>query len=139
MFRWLTTAAKLVVCGAIVVPILALTACGGGASGDAAAKSNDAGSSSTLAPQATPTPGPIAKVQISDNKFEPAELTIKAGTTVEWDWSGSNPHSVVLNGTDSGQHTGSGTYSQTFTTAGVVYNYQCGVHGTAMTGKIVVQ
>ena len=138
MVRWLTTAAKLAFCGALLVPVLALTACGGGGTSDAAAKS-DGGSSSTQAAAATPTPGPIAKVLISDNKFEPQELTIKAGTTVEWDWSGTNPHSVVLNGTDSGQHTGSGTYTQTFTTAGVVYNYQCGVHGTAMTGKITVQ
>ena len=138
MARWLSKAAKLVVCGALVVPVLALTACGGGGSSNASAKSSG-GSSSTQAAAATPTPGPIAKVQISDNKFEPAELTVKAGTTVEWDWSGSNPHSVVLNGVDSGKHTGSGTYTQTFTTGGVVYNYQCGVHGSAMTGKITVE
>lgn len=87
--------------------------------------------------------GPLAfAVTISDNKFTPSSLTIPPGTTVVWQWTGKNQHSVVgtfdSTAVDSGTHQGSGTFSFTFTTAGT-YNYHCGVHGPAMSGKIVVQ
>ena len=96
----------------------------------------------------SPTPsardgGPLAfAVTISDNKFTPSTLTVPPGTTVVWEWTGKNQHSVVgtfdSTAVDSGTHQGSGTFSFTFTTAGT-YNYHCGVHGPAMSGKIVVR
>jgi hypothetical protein len=67
--------------------------------------------------------------------------TISVGGTATWTWSGTLPHSVKSVGTasfaSSGTLTGSGTYAVTFATAGT-YQYECAVHGQAMTGTIVV-
>jgi plastocyanin len=75
----------------------------------------------------------------------PAVDTVPAGTAVTWTWTntGSTPHSVASEGTTSFASsqvlTGSGkTYSVTFTTPGT-YEYDCAVHGEAMSGTIVVQ
>ena len=89
----------------------ALAACGGG--GDDKASSGDLSSiknNNISLQQGSPTPRPEAKITISDNAFTPDTLTIKAGTKVVWTWTGSNDHSVLLGGQDSGQKTGSGTY-----------------------------
>lgn len=75
----------------------------------------------------------------------PAIDTIPAGTAATWTWSstGSTSHSVLSVGTpsfaSSQVQTGSGkTYSVTFMTPGT-YAYDCAVHGSAMSGTIVVQ
>ena len=67
---------------------------------------------------------------------------IAVGGTVTWSWTGSLPHSVQTVGSpsfgSSTTMTGSGTYAVTFTAPGT-YQYDCAVHGTAMTGTIVVR
>ena len=70
--------------------------------------------------------------------------TIPAGGTVTWRWvnTGSVPHSVqslpAPSFTSGAVQTGSGsTYQQTFTTPGT-YRYDCVVHGSLMTGVVVV-
>jgi plastocyanin len=75
----------------------------------------------------------------------PAVDTVVAGTTVTWTWATSEslPHSVQSTGspsfTSSAVQTGPGkTYQFTFTTPGT-YQYDCVVHGSAMTGTIVVR
>jgi plastocyanin len=75
----------------------------------------------------------------------PAVDTVAAGTTVTWTWTGtgSTAHSVRSEGapafTSSQTMTGTGqTYTLAFTTPGT-YHYDCAVHGSAMTGTIVVQ
>ena len=75
----------------------------------------------------------------------PAVDTVAAGTTVTWTWTstGGTAHSVhseeAPTFTSSSILTGNGqTYTFTFTTPGT-YQYDCAVHGTAMTGTIVVQ
>ena len=75
----------------------------------------------------------------------PAVDTVAAGTTVTWTWTGTGgtSHSVLSAGspsfTSSSTLTGSGmTYAFTFTAPGT-YQYHCAVHGTAMSGTIVVQ
>jgi plastocyanin len=79
------------------------------------------------------------------NRFDPANVTIPAGTTITWTWV-SGFHDVTPGGTPG--FTGSGqpvsaphTFSQTFTTPGT-YLFFCTVHGTptsGMHGTIVVQ
>jgi plastocyanin len=67
--------------------------------------------------------------------------TIAAGDTVVWTWSGSNQHTVSSTTSepfDSGAPKTSGTYSFTFNNVGS-FAYVCGVHGTAMSGTVVVQ
>jgi len=72
----------------------------------------------------------------------PAVDTIAAGGSVTWTWTGSLSHSVESIGSSSfassGIRAGSGTYVVKFTAPGT-YQYDCAVHGAAMTGTIVVQ
>ena len=69
--------------------------------------------------------------------------TVAAGATVTWTWSGSTSHSVRSEGTTSFPSsdvlTGAGqTYAVVFDTPGT-YEYDCSVHASQMTGRIVVQ
>jgi plastocyanin len=86
---------------------------------------------------------------VSNDVFTPNSLTVTAGTAVTWAWNSCNSdvyggqtcvtHSVVFD--DGAQGSGlksSGTFVHTFATAGT-YTYHCGVHGAAMTGKVIVQ
>jgi plastocyanin len=75
----------------------------------------------------------------------PAVDTVAVGTAVTWTWvgTGATPHSVQSDGTpsftSSNTLTGVGsTYSFTFTAPGT-YQYDCVVHGSQMTGRVVVQ
>src|SRR6266581_3676812 len=75
----------------------------------------------------------------------PAIDSVAVGSTVTWTWTatGTVPHSVQSQGTpgftSSAIQTGDGkTYSVTFTTPGT-YQYDCAVHGAAMSGRIVVR
>ena len=83
-------------------------------------------------------------VQVGNDFFSPATLTVSAGTTVTWTWAaGATSHSVESTGspsfTSSSIMSGGGsTYSFTFNTAGT-YHYDCAVHGSAMSGTIIVQ
>ena len=70
------------------------------------------------------------------------EVEVAAGTTVTWVWSGGNEHSVIGTGLNSGDiesdvQSGSRSYEFMFEEAGT-YDYQCGIHGTAMSGKVIV-
>jgi plastocyanin len=103
-------------------------------------------------PPPPPPPPPAATIQVlgpnGGNRFEPTEVTIQAGETVEWVWpAGSLDHNVVPDGGT--QPASSGTladgpeeYSFTFTTAGT-YNYRCANHGTigggGMSGTVIVE
>lgn len=94
------------------------------------------------------TPPSSAAVQIGDDFFkssgsgaEPAADTISAGGTVTWTWTGANQHSVQSTGSPSFTSSSikaTGTYSVKFDTPGT-YTYDCAVHGSAMTGTVVVQ
>jgi plastocyanin len=73
----------------------------------------------------------------------PAVTTITAGSSVTWTWNAAGSHSIQSTGspsfTSSGVLSANGaTYTVTFDTPGT-YTYDCGVHGTAMTGRVVVQ
>lgn len=105
----------------------------------------------TAEDDAPPPPPPAATIQVLGppgvNRFEPTEVTIQAGETVEWSWpAGSMDHNVVPDGT---QPTSSGTladgpkeYSFTFTTAGT-YAFYCANHGgpggLLMSGTVIVE
>ncbi len=75
------------------------------------------------------------------NTFTPSTVTIRAGQSVTWNWV-TGVHSVVSDSmpkafSDSPQQ-GAGQYTAMFPTAGT-YPYHCGVHGTMMSGSVVVQ
>jgi plastocyanin len=100
-----------------------------------------------------PPPPPPADVTIQvlgptgGNRFEPAEVTIQAGQTVEWVWpSGSLDHNVVPDDTEpassGGLVDGPAEYSFTFNTPGT-YNFFCANHGgpggVLMSGTVIVE
>jgi len=78
-------------------------------------------------------------VKIDNFTFNPAELTIKPGTTVTWENGDDIPHSVVEAGgkfrskpLDTGEK-----FTVTFADAGEI-TYFCGFH-PHMTGKIIIK
>jgi plastocyanin len=117
----------------------------------AAAACSDNNSNGSMGP--TTGGGPVGSVTVGNIFFQsghngtqnPAIDTVPAGTTVTWTWTntGSEPHSVRSDGspsfTSSQVLAGDGqTYTFTFSTPGT-YQYDCAVHGSQMTGRIVVQ
>lgn len=99
------------------------------------------GGSSTAPPPAGPPAG-TATVTTPGESFSPASVTIPAGGTVTWSFTGSARHNVTFGGsappggnipdTDVG-----GTAQRQFPTAGT-YPYACTRH-SGMTGQVVVQ
>lgn len=93
----------------------------------------------TPTPPPTPTPAPpVVNIQISNFKFDPGTVTIKAGTKVTWTQQDSVTHTVE---SDTGLFISpdlskGDTYSFTFTTPGT-YTYHCSIH-PGMTGTIIV-
>ena len=80
-------------------------------------------------------------VRVTDNAFTPQHLTVPTGTSVTWEWSGKNEHSVVgafgAGDVQSPRHRGSGQFALTMGVSGT-YFYHCGVHGNAMSGTVTV-
>jgi plastocyanin len=99
------------------------------------------------APGGSPPPGALEIRLLSSggNRFEPANVTITAGTTVTWTWV-SGFHDVTATGNPGFPGSGAPvsppkSFSQTFTTPGT-YLYFCSVHGSpagGMRGTIEVR
>lgn len=86
-------------------------------------------------------PASVTTVTISDNKFTPLTLQLPVGTTVTWNWTGKNAHSITGEWDDEqvqSPQQKSGTFQFTFEHAGI-FQYHCGVHGEAMSGTITIQ
>ena len=78
------------------------------------------------------------KVMIDNFTFEPAQLTVKVGTTVTWTNRDDIPHTVVSAGKFRSKTMDTdGTFTFTFTAAGD-YKYFCSLH-PHMTGMIKVE
>ncbi len=116
---------------ALLSSLAALAACGGDEDDDAAA---------TATPVTSGSGG--ATVAVTDNQFTPVTVTVRAGQQVTWNWNSQSSHSVVgrFNGQDvrSDVKTGSDRFVFTFSAAGT-FDYQCGIHGASMPGKVIVQ
>jgi plastocyanin len=80
-----------------------------------------------------------AVVRIENFTFNPAEITVKPGTTVTWENADDIPHSIVEDTAKfrSAAIDTSEKYSMTFTNVGDV-GYFCGLH-PHMKGKIIVK
>ena len=80
----------------------------------------------------------------SNGSQNPAVDTIAAGSTVTWNWNAAGSHSIQSTGTPNifrnsvVMSDANSSYTVTFQNAGT-YTYDCGVHGSLMTGRIVVQ
>jgi plastocyanin len=82
----------------------------------------------------------VAQVKIDNFTFEPATLTIKQGTTVQWTNRDDIPHTVVSDDKTTFKSKALDTddkFSYTFTKAGT-YPYFCSLH-PKMTAKVVVE
>lgn len=85
-----------------------------------------------------------ADVAVGNDFFQPTSITVTAGTTVTWTWNaGAASHSVQSLGSPSFMSSsimagGGSTYSVKFNTPGT-YQYDCAVHGVAMSGTVIVQ
>ncbi len=95
------------------------------------------GGQNGAATQGTPAVG-VTQVQIVNYAYTPANIQVKAGTTVTWTNQDTVPHSVTFkNGMkDSGVLRNGQSFSYTFTTPGT-YQYYCTVH-PYMTGVVTV-
>lgn len=95
--------------------------------------------------------GPVGEVIVGNNFFRSAHNggqnaavdTIAAGGSVTWRWNAAGSHSIESARTPNFASSAimsaaNSSYTVTFNTPGS-YAYQCGVHGMAMTGRIVVQ
>ncbi|MEP6492905.1 MAG: plastocyanin/azurin family copper-binding protein [bacterium] len=103
----------------------------------------------------TPTgnnPPPSANtntITLADQNFAPSNTTVPKGTTVTWVWGsctgggyggyGGCMHSVTF---DDGSNIASavqdsGSFTRTFTAAGT-FKYHCSIHGSAMSGQVIV-
>jgi plastocyanin len=78
-------------------------------------------------------------VRVENFTFNPAEITIKSGTTVTWQNADDIPHSIVEDAVKfrSAAFDSSEKFSMTFTDPGEV-GYFCGLH-PHMKGKVIVR
>jgi plastocyanin len=96
-------------------------------------------------PSASAAEGPhVSIVEPDPNKaetwkFDPAEITVKAGTTVVWDWKGRDKHSASADdgSFDSGVKQGAGQRWEHRFDAPGDYAYSCTPH-PFMTGRVKV-
>jgi plastocyanin len=97
----------------------------------------------TPTPAASPTPVAIVKVKIVEKNgrysFQPATLTVKAGTQVIWTNASDAPHTVTSDTnafTASNDITQNQTFMMIFATPGT-FKYHCSIH-TYMIATITV-
>ena len=126
----------------IMVSAISMLACGGsgGGNGATAPKTPPAGN--------TPVPAGSGGISVTNNSFSPADKSVAVGATIQWSWNSCDndpygtstcaTHSVTFDDGVASEIQDKGTFSRTFSAAGV-YNYHCAVHGAAMSGKITVQ
>jgi plastocyanin len=79
-----------------------------------------------------------ASVSIQNSTFIPATVTVSAGDTVTWTNRDGDQHSARFSGMSTAVLAKGQSGSLTFSTAGT-FNYICGVHGSSMSGTVIVQ
>lgn len=114
--------------------ILATAACSGASSPTPAATAGQASGAASAAPSS----GTGNAVSIAGFNFQPATITISAGTTVTWTNNDNASHTVTADdGSFSSDRLASGaTFSHTFATAGT-FTYHCSIH-SSMKGTVIV-
>ena len=122
----------------LAVCVLVCAACGGGSDGYTPPTNNNPTGPST--PNNPNPPSNNTSVAVQDNQYDPGTVNITTGTTIVWTWAAGNyaQHSVTFNdGNGSSAAKTTGTHQRTFQSAGT-FTYYCEVHGTAMSGSVVV-
>ena len=127
--------------------ILAGVACGGGGGGG----SNNSGYPTDPTSGSSGTGGTVShslSVGVVNVMYTPDATTVPKGSTVVWTWNSCDAgyggadvctsHSVTFDDGVTSAIQDHGSYSRAFTAAGT-YKYHCMIHGTAMSGTVVVQ
>jgi plastocyanin len=104
----------------------------------AAPEPDTSGSGAGVAPN-----GESVTLQVIDNSFRPAELSIAVGTEVVFENRGRNDHNVLPKGDPAGSAWGvqkeqfapGASYAHVFTEPGT-YAYYCSIHGTDVVGMV---
>jgi plastocyanin len=138
----------------VVAIVLAIAACSSPATSSPPAAATDtpaaasAAASSTTASQAAPSiaasvaastgASGSSAVEIKNIAYNPATITVKAGTKVTWTNGDTFAHTVTLddNSVDSGNVAAGSTFDNTFATAGT-FAYHCKIHAS-MHGTVTV-
>lgn len=85
----------------------------------------------------TTAPATANSITIQNFSFSPAELKVKAGTTVTWTNNDSTTHSIKSASFNSAPLSPGNSFQFKFDAAGT-FDYTCGIH-PSMQGKIVVE
>jgi plastocyanin len=88
-----------------------------------------------------PGGGTGSTISIYGMAYSPASLTVTKGTVVKWVNDDGYAHTVTSNDGatfDSGNIAAGSSYSYTTNTVGT-FNYHCTIHGTSMSGTLVVK
>ena len=96
-----------------------------------------------------PVSGSTTSLTVSNNKYTPARDSVAPGATLTWMWDSCTgdgyggmtcaSHSVKFDdGGPSSSIQSSGSFSRTFADTGT-FTYHCLVHGTAMSGTVIVR
>lgn len=122
-----------------------------GCGGSSTAPSSSSGSNNPPPQQQPPgnTGGSTSSsITVQNNYFDPSSTTVAPGTAVKWTWdtcSGDGyggqlcaSHNIVFDDGASSGSQSAGSWSRTFNAAGT-YKYHCLIHGSAMSGTVVVQ
>ena len=132
----------LALASAVALGGLPGAACGvrheGGSAANVSRAAQGGASSEAAGGAAPPGTGP-QRIEMGDDIFLPAQLTVAAGTKVTWVNRGSKAHTVVSNDKlfDSGLVNVGGEFSHTFDSPGT-YLYHCTPHAK-MVGRLVVK
>ena len=123
------------------VAALVLGACTSSGYGASSGQTPNSSSAAVHASASVAVPQPAADVDISNFRFTPAQLTVKAGSTIRWTNGGHLEdviHSVNFPaaGIDSSVLHHGDQFTHTFTTPGT-YAYLCQIH-PFMHGTVVV-
>ena len=126
---------------AAVLTTLVLGACGGDDEMDEGTDTSGTASSGATESDAEPMEDEGAAgdaVQIVDFNYEPANLQVKAGTTVTFTNEDTFAHTVTAKDKsyDSGNMDEGATFEHTYAEAGT-FEYICAIHNS-MTGKVTV-
>ncbi len=110
--------------------------------GDGAATTTEQTDTGAAPPSGGGGGGETVKVDIPAIEFDPAEVTVKVGDTVEWTNSDDIPHTVTKDGGpgadfDSGSLDAGATFEQTFDEPGTV-DYVCTIH-PGQAGTVTVE
>jgi plastocyanin len=135
--------------GLVAALMIAVSAACGGSGGGGSTQSNipTDPSSGSKGTGGTTSGERTSSINVINSSFSPNATTVARGTVVQWTWNSCDSgyggevctaHTVTFDDGPSSELQDKGSYSRTFNTAGT-YKYHCQVHGTAMSGSVVVE